>query len=240
MTLSESQPGRPPDRERDRPHWGSPTRPDHLPGMPCPLPRWTQPVYVSVTSRSVQPSLMLWQVGVHDFTFEACSGFTRVTACRVAQPPWVAFVTRLRPGPARRRPKPLVSYQTYRQLSGWDFHPLAIRAVGAHITFPRRPFIFKVSRVPSSPSSVTCCRRPRYWPRVPPTRTPLKRSRQSAVSSRQWREVGRQPTIRNSQFIILNLAMHLKPSPCSSPTYHLRPTGTHLPHTIMVPPWAGC
>src|SRR5208337_4159727 len=40
-------------------------------------------------------------VGVHDFTFEACSGFTRVTACRVAQPPWVAFVTRLRPGPLR-------------------------------------------------------------------------------------------------------------------------------------------
>jgi hypothetical protein len=99
MTLSESQPGRPPDRERDRPDWGSPTRPDHLPCMPCPLPRWTQPVCVSVTSRSVQPSPMLWQVGIHDFTFEACLGFTRVTACRVAQPPYVAFVTRLRPGP---------------------------------------------------------------------------------------------------------------------------------------------
>ena len=106
--------------------------------MPCPLPRWTQPVRVSVTSRSVQPSLMSRQVGVHDFTFEACSGFTRVTACRFAQPPEVAFVTRLQPGPARRRPKPLVSYQTYRQLSGWDFHPLAIRAVGAHMTFPFR------------------------------------------------------------------------------------------------------
>gem|GEM_PF-6464395 len=39
-------------------------------------------------------------------------------------------------GPARRRPKPLVSYQTYRQLSGWDFHPLVIRAVGAHINIP--------------------------------------------------------------------------------------------------------
>ena len=39
------------------------------------------------------------------------------------------------PVPARRRPKPLVSYQTYRQLSGWDFRPLAIRAVGAHTTF---------------------------------------------------------------------------------------------------------
>ena len=39
---------------------------------------------------------MYSRIGVHDFTFEACSGFTRVTACRVAQPPQVAFVTRLR------------------------------------------------------------------------------------------------------------------------------------------------
>jgi len=31
-------------------------------------------------------------------TFEACSGFTRVTARRIAQPPKVTFVTRLRPG----------------------------------------------------------------------------------------------------------------------------------------------
>lgn len=35
-------------------------------------------------------------VGIHDFTFQACSSFTRVTACRVARPPCVAFVTRLR------------------------------------------------------------------------------------------------------------------------------------------------
>src|SRR5579862_664184 len=45
------------------------------------------------------PSPKFRRVGVHDFTFEACSGFTRVTACRVAQPPKVAFVTRLQPGP---------------------------------------------------------------------------------------------------------------------------------------------
>src|SRR5215469_13733051 len=67
--------------------------------MPCPLPRWTEPVRRSVTSRLVQPSPFLRRVGIHDFTFEACSGFTRVTACRVAQPPKVAFVTRLRLGP---------------------------------------------------------------------------------------------------------------------------------------------
>src|SRR6516225_6294603 len=30
--------------------------------------------------------------------FEACSSFTRVTACRVAHPPYVGFIARLRPG----------------------------------------------------------------------------------------------------------------------------------------------
>ncbi len=39
-------------------------------------------------------------------------------------------------GPARYRTKPLVSYQTYRQLSGWDFHPPVICAVGAHRRIP--------------------------------------------------------------------------------------------------------
>jgi hypothetical protein len=32
------------------------------------------------------------RVGVHDFTFEACSGFTRVTARGVANPPEVGIV----------------------------------------------------------------------------------------------------------------------------------------------------
>ena len=54
-------------------------------------------MHVSVTSRWVQPSLMLWQVGVHDFTFEACSSFTRVTACKIAHPPFAGFIARLRP-----------------------------------------------------------------------------------------------------------------------------------------------
>ena len=47
--------------------------------------------------RRVQPSPKFRRVGVHDFSFEACSGFTRVTARRIAQPPKAAFVTRLRP-----------------------------------------------------------------------------------------------------------------------------------------------
>ena len=95
----------------------------HYPGGPEPVP-------ASVTSRSVRPSPFLRRVGVHDFTFEACSGFTRVTACKVARPPW--WPSSQGSDLARYQTKPLVSYQTYRQLSGWDFHPPVICAVGAH------------------------------------------------------------------------------------------------------------
>src|SRR4051794_26020419 len=55
-------------------------------------------VRASVASPSARPSPKLRRVGVRDFTFEACSGFTRVTACRIAQSPEATFVTRLRPG----------------------------------------------------------------------------------------------------------------------------------------------
>lgn len=37
--------------------------------------------------RRSQPSLNLRQVGVHIARFEACSAFTRVTACMLARPP---------------------------------------------------------------------------------------------------------------------------------------------------------
>ena len=57
-----------------------------LADMPCPLPRRTEPLQVSVASRLVRPSPYLRRVGVHDFTFEACSGLLRVTACQLARP----------------------------------------------------------------------------------------------------------------------------------------------------------
>ena len=44
----------------------------------------------------MQPSPNGRRVGIRIVTFEACSGFTRVTARRIAQPPKVTFVTRLR------------------------------------------------------------------------------------------------------------------------------------------------
>ena len=37
------------------------------------------------------------RVGIRIVTFEACSGFTCVTARRIAQPPKATFVTRLQP-----------------------------------------------------------------------------------------------------------------------------------------------
>ncbi len=57
-----------------------------LADLPCPLPRRTEPVRMSVASRLVLPSPYLRRVGVHDFTFEACSGLLRVTACQLARP----------------------------------------------------------------------------------------------------------------------------------------------------------
>ena len=49
---------------------------DHLPDVPCPLPRRIEWVHMSITSPSVRPSPITWRVGIRDVTFEACSGFT--------------------------------------------------------------------------------------------------------------------------------------------------------------------
>ena len=57
--------------------------------------------------RLTRPSPISGRVGIRIVTFEACSGFTRVTARTLAQPPKAAFVTRLRrsrlPGHAARQ-----------------------------------------------------------------------------------------------------------------------------------------
>ena len=42
---------------------------------------------LSISSLSVLPSPVNGRVGIHDFTFGACSSFTRVTACKVAARP---------------------------------------------------------------------------------------------------------------------------------------------------------
>src|SRR5216683_8317161 len=64
---------------------------------------------LSVSSLSARPSPVNRRVGIHNFTFEACSSFTRVTACRVACPPKGGLLSR---GfdPASYPAKPLGSY----------------------------------------------------------------------------------------------------------------------------------
>jgi hypothetical protein len=68
---------------------------NHLSDVPCLLPRRIKRVRVSITSSLVQHSPNGRRVCIRIVTFEACSGFTRVTARRIAQPPKVTFVTRL-------------------------------------------------------------------------------------------------------------------------------------------------
>ena len=87
------------------------------------------------SSLSMQPSPLPGRVGIHITTFEACSSFTRVTACRVAHPPYVGFIARLRPGRfpgsgARKLPS------STNNLLGWVLPPLVICAVEAHTTTP--------------------------------------------------------------------------------------------------------
>src|SRR5215475_8594177 len=50
---------------------------------------------MSITSPLTRPSPNGRRVGIRIVTFEACSGFTRVTARRIAQLPKATFVTRL-------------------------------------------------------------------------------------------------------------------------------------------------
>ena len=134
MTLSASRTGHPPIKDvggATSTSAGSPpitqitflTCRAHYPGGPnrC----------VSVPSLSARPSPVNRRVGIHDFTFEACSSFTRVTACKIARPPKGGLLSR-GSGPASYPTKPLGSYHAHRQLHGWILLPLVICAVGAH------------------------------------------------------------------------------------------------------------
>src|SRR5271165_2122425 len=77
-----------------------------LPRLRDPLSRRAVPIIPADRSRCicrllpriVLPSPNSGRVGVHNFPFEACSGFTHVTARRFARPPKAAFVAGLRYG----------------------------------------------------------------------------------------------------------------------------------------------
>src|ERR1700719_3048566 len=74
-----------------------PVTANHLSDVPCPLPRRIERVRVSIASPLIQPSPNGRRVGIRIVTFEACLGFTHVTARRIAQPPKATFVTKLQP-----------------------------------------------------------------------------------------------------------------------------------------------
>ena len=110
-----------------RPRRVSPDYPHHYSDVPCPLPRRTRQVHVSIASLSTRPS----PVGPSAFTLS-----------RPAQ-----TLLTLRPAGSLNRPrrplsrgfdlasclsKPLVSYRINRQLSGWNLPPQVMRAFGAH------------------------------------------------------------------------------------------------------------
>src|SRR3954449_10046959 len=68
-----------------------------LPTCRAQYPGGSRRVPVSIASPLTRPSPFPRRVGIRNFSFETCSGFTRVTARWIAQPPKAAFVTRLRP-----------------------------------------------------------------------------------------------------------------------------------------------
>src|ERR1017187_9442084 len=72
---------------------------------------------LSVSSLSARPSPVNGRVGIHDFTFGACSSFTRVTACRVAARPRADLCPEAPTRPVAR-PRRSVATMSHRQLHG--------------------------------------------------------------------------------------------------------------------------
>jgi hypothetical protein len=98
--------------------------------MPCSLPRWTGQVLVGFFP-AARPSPNNGRVGIHNFTFEACSSFTRVTACKVAARPKADPCPEASIRPVTQ-PNRSVASMSYRQLHRWNLPPLMTCALGAH------------------------------------------------------------------------------------------------------------
>src|SRR5260370_12378188 len=101
--------------------------------MPCPLPRWTRTgASVGCYPVPLGPSPLFRRVGVHDFTFEACSGFTHVTACQIAQPPHGGLCHEASASPGTRS-SPLPPTRRYRHTPGGVLPPPVTPAFAARL-----------------------------------------------------------------------------------------------------------
>src|SRR5215475_8472995 len=90
--------------------------------MPAPLPRCSGWAYSSLISpgRSSLPRFG-GRVGLHIDLFEACSAFTRVAACTLAQSPIVTANRRLQPF---RYLDDCSDCFRRERIAGWALHPL--------------------------------------------------------------------------------------------------------------------
>ena len=104
--------------------WGLPCCVDSpFVDMPSPLPRWDRRRdRVAPLKLRPRPSPSLCWVGSHIVLFEACSAFTHVTACLLAESP-------KRPSPSKAPAvslpsPPLRLLPAGATVAGWDLHPL--------------------------------------------------------------------------------------------------------------------
>jgi hypothetical protein len=101
--------------------------------VPFPLPRWTAmgACVGASPSRGSLPPIRAESASTSR-TFEACSGFTRITARRIAR---CTTVHLLSPRLQRAELPPLaarIATELYRHLLGWNLHPLVLCAFVAH------------------------------------------------------------------------------------------------------------
>src|ERR1700688_4113892 len=95
------------------------------------VPRRIEQVHLAISSLSVLPSPVNRRARIHDFTFEACSSFTRVAACQIACPPIADVCLEAPTQPVTRQSRPIATMLIDVYMDGYSPHwrsaPLAHR-----------------------------------------------------------------------------------------------------------------